>query len=323
MLHSVLALGWTVVCPDSRVLPESNGFAVIEDVLAACRWIVDNPSECGHSASEANSHHIPDVVFAGASAGGWCALVAALHFCAQPSDAMTQALLRPKALLLLYPMLCLSSTRWCKPIFLTPEPMCEITAQSHLALAEQRIRVRETSLGEPFPTSEEEMRTRKRLPLLWAIMQSGRWLDYLTGVEGFAAHVESHGIEAATKKWKVNQPEGDDLKQLFPLDFADFKDFSAAVPTIIVHGTKDREVPISESEELVRKIKDARAPGFNTGVVRLYSVEDAGHVFDLDIDSAGFHITASDMEKKGVNREHMSALKKALRDLRIIVEGAS
>lgn len=320
MLFSVLSLGWTVVCPDYRVLPESNGFAVIEDVLAVCHWVAENPSECGRSTFDENTQETPEIVFAGASAGGWCALVAALHYCAQPPDAVSQASLRPRALLLLYSMLCLSSSRWCNPIFAAPESMSEMTAQDHLASADQRIRDGEISLDERFPTSEEEMQTRKRLPLLWAILQSGKWLDYLTGVEGFASDVARLGIGTGIEKWEVQTPNGHDLKQLFPLEFADFKEFSAAVPTIIVHGTKDQEVPVSESEALVEKIKDTRIPGSNTGVVRLYSVEDAGHVFDLGIDAADFHINTSEMERKGIEKEHMSALKKAVRDIRIIVE---
>jgi len=292
---------------------------VIEDVLAACHCVAGNPLECGRSTFGETTQQTPEIVFAGASAGGWCALVAALHFCAQLPDAASQASLRPRALLLLYPMLCLDNRRWCHPIFGAPEPMSQMTAQDHVSSADQRIRDREISLGERFPTSEEEMRTRKRLPLLWAILQSGKWLDFLTGVEGFAADVSSCGIEAAIKKWEAKAPNGHDLKQLFPLEFADFKEFSAAVPTIIVHGTKDQEVPISESETLVEKIKNTWIPSSNTGVVRLYSVEDAGHVFDLDIEAADFHINTSNMERKGIKKEHISALKKALRDLRIIV----
>jgi len=295
---------------------------VIEDVLAACHWVAGNPLECGRTTFGETTQQTLDVVFAGASAGGWCALVAALHVCAQPPDTASQASLRPKALLLLYPMLCLGNSSWCQPISSAPEPMSEMTVQDQLASADQRIRDGEISLGERFPTSEEEMRTRKRLPLLWAILQSGRWLDYLTGVEGFAADVASCDIEAAIKKWEANSPNGHDLKQLFPLEFADFKEFCAAVPTIIVHGTHDHEIPISESEILVQKIKNTRDPSSNTGVVRLYPVEDAGHVFDLGIDAADFHINTSDMERKGIRKEHISALKKALRDIRIIVERA-
>ena len=310
----MLSLGWTVVCPDYRVLPESNNFAVIEDVLSACRWIVENPSGRGQTAPRDDTQQTLGVVFAGVSAGGWCALVAAHHFCA--AQRVSPVSLRPKALLLLYPMLYLSSPRWCQPIFVAPEPMCDSAVQEHLVSADQRIRDRQISLGEPFPTSEEEIRTRKRLPLLWAIMQSGKWLDFLTGREGFAADVASCGIEAAIKKRKVNH----NLEQLFSLDFANFQSSTAAVPTIIVHGTKDHEVPISESETLVKKIKDTRIPGSNTGVVRLYSVEGAGHVFDLDIDAADFHISKSDMERKGIKKQHISALKMASRDIRIVVQ---
>ena len=133
---------------------------MIEDVLSACRWIVENPSGRGQTAPRDDTQQTLGVVFAGVSAGGWCALVAALHFCVlsqnqQPradEPHVSPARLRPKALLLLYPMLCLSNPRWCQPIFTAPEPMCDITVQEHLASADQRIRDRQISLGEPFTT---------------------------------------------------------------------------------------------------------------------------------------------------------------------------
>lgn len=329
LLHSVLSLGWTVVSPDFRVLPESNGFAVIEDVLAAYRWIVANPSECGPTASPGNTRQNPDIVLAGASSGGWCALVAALHFCAQADwqqprlhgQPVSVAPRYPKALLLLYPMLDLSDPRWCQPVFVAPEPMCEAIVRNNLASADQRVRDREISLGEPFPTSEAEMRTRKRLPLLWAIMQSGRWLDYLTGVEGFAADVAECGIEATTMNWNLSDNDGDDPQQLFPLDFANFNILSSAVRTIIIHGTKDLEIPISESETLVERIEDARMGDSKLGGAKFYPVEGAGHIFDLYIDPSDVNIDISNMEEdKGIERGYISVLAKALRDLRRITE---
>jgi acetyl esterase/lipase len=302
---------------------------VIEDVIAAYRWIVANPSECGHTASLGNTRQNPDIVLAGASSGGWCALVAALHFCAQADwqqpdlhdQPVSGAPRYPKALLLLYPMLDLSSPRWRQPVFVAPEPMCETTVRESLASANQRVEDRVISLGEPFPTSEGEMRTRKRLPLLWATMQSGRWLDYLTGVEGFAVDVADSGIEGATLYWSLSDNDGIYPQKLFPLDFANFNTLSSAVPIIIVHGTRDLEIPISESETLVERIEDAQIGDSKTGGVKFYPVEGAGHVFDLDIDPSDVNIDMSDMEEdKGIERGYASVLAKALQDLRRITE---
>jgi acetyl esterase/lipase len=324
LLHSVLALGWTIVAPDFRVLPESNGFAVIVDVLAACHWIVTNPSKCGPTAIHADVQRTPDIVFAGASSGGWCALVAALHLCAQrhtQEKHVVSTLPQPRALLLLYPMLDLSSLRWCQPVFLAPEAISEAMIQENLASANLHIKNREISLGEPFPTSAEEMRTRMRLPLLWAILQSGSWLDYLTGVEGFTTDVARFGIEATIEKWKVDEPEGNDMKQLFPLDFADFKGLSTMVQTVVIHGTQDLEVPISDSEILVKRIGDARVDGTKTSGVKLYRVEDAGHIFDLDIDSDDVDVDTTGMEEHGeVDEGYGPILAEALRELRRAAE---
>lgn len=272
----------------------------MDDLVDACHWVANNPSEYDRTALY---DHTP-IILAGASAGGWCALVLALHFCRTsrssedvrgPKQHSFSTSLRPTALLLLYPMLDLSSQRWCQPVFAGPDPMSEESMQEYLDSATQRITGGEFSLGERFPTSEEEMRTRKRLPLLWAMMQSGKWLDYLTGLEGFATEVLRSGIEATIKNRGSDEPEGRDLAKFFPLDFADFSNVSAAVSTLIIHGTQDLEVPISESERLVKKIEHARNAGMSKGGVELYHVEGAGHVFDLDIDPSEDEVIEASM----------------------------
>jgi pimeloyl-ACP methyl ester carboxylesterase len=199
--------------------------------------------------------------------------------------------------------------------------MCKTTLRDKLASADQQIKDGEISLGEAFPTSEEEMRTRERLPLLWAIMQSGRWLDYLTGAEGFATDLARSGIEATIEKWNDSQSQENDMEHLFPLDFADFANLSITVPTIIIHGTQDLEIPISESETLVQRIEDAQVGGTYTGGVKLYRVEGAGHVFNLDVDPRDVEIDDSSMEvARGTEKGYTHVLAEALRELRRITE---
>jgi acetyl esterase/lipase len=268
----------------------------------------------------------PDIVIAGASSGGWCALGVALCLCTQPQPHthgkhVVSALPQPKALLLLYPMLDLSSLGWCQPVLAAPELMSESTAQDNLASANEHINKKEVSQGEAFRTTAEEMRTRKRLPLLWAILQSGIWLDYLTGVNGFATDVARFGIEATIERWRVDELGGNDVKQLFPLDFADFERLSTIVQTVVIPGTQDLEVPISDSEILEKRIEDARVGGPNTGGVKLYCVEHAGHVFDWDIDPADVDIGITGLREHGEASEgYGSILAKALRDLQRVAE---
>jgi acetyl esterase/lipase len=315
-----------VITPDFRVLPETNGFAVIDDVLATCHWIVNNLPRCGPTTAHGDLQITPDIVIAGASSGGWCALIAALHLCTQPQPHthgkhVVSTLPQPKALLLLYPMLDLSSPRWSQPVFAAPELMSGSTVQDNLASADQHINRKEISLGEAFPTTAEEMRTRKRLPLLWAILQSGIWLDYLTGVRGFATDVARFGIGLTIQKQKVDEAKGNDMRQLFPLDFADFGTLSTMVRTVIIHGTQDLEVPISDSEILVKRIEDARVGGTNSSGVELYRVEHAGHVFDLDIDPDDVDIDMTGLSEHGeLGVQYGSVLAKALRDLRRVAK---
>jgi hypothetical protein len=130
-------------------------------------------------------------------------------------------------------MLDLSSLGWCQPVLAAPELMSESTAQDNLASANEHLNKKEISLGEAFPTAAEKMRTRKRLPLLWAILQSGIWLDYLTGVKRFATDMARFGIEATIARWRVNELEGNNMKELFPLDFANFKRLSTIEQTMV------------------------------------------------------------------------------------------
>lgn len=128
-----------------------------------------------------------------------------------------------------------------------------------------RIAQQKISLGEDFPNSEEELRTRRRLPLLHSVMEGGVLLDYLTGKPGFAQKCVSSGLDSLL---------GSDshLIPLFPLSCR----LSSAFPaTVIVHGTADRAVSCGESEALVGKLQAAGAS------VHYIPEPGADHAFDL------------------------------------------
>ena len=162
----------------------------------------------------------------------------------------------------------LGSEKWAQRVSL-PGATVDLAIAQHLLLEEipRRIARGKTSVGEDFPSSEEELRTRKRLPLLYAILEKGVFLDYLTGVSGFGEKRVSIGLENAVKDERA--------KRLFPLHWGLFG--SGFPATVIVHGTADREVSCGESEKLVSKLQENRVR------VQYYPVRGADHVFDLEL----------------------------------------
>lgn len=190
----------------------------------------------------------------------------------------------------------LGSKKWAQSVSLPGATVDPATAQ-HLQLKEipQRIARGETSVGEDFPSSEEELRTRKRLPLLYAILERGVFLDYLTGVSGFGERFVSAGLE--------NAVDDERAKRLFPLHWGLFG--SGFPATVIVHGTADREVSCGESEKLVAKLQE------NGIGVQYYPVRGADHVFDLEL---------QECQQEGGEHEPSATLARALRALQGYVD---
>ncbi|KAJ6112333.1 hypothetical protein N7523_008394 [Penicillium sp. IBT 18751x] len=292
LLYHALAHGWTLVSPDYRVLPECTGFATIEDLISAYEWVAGSLNRLYPGCNEDPNN----IILGGASAGGWCALVTALHF-SSASSQQKNRIPRPKALWLLYPMSDLGSEKWAQSVSLPGATVDPATAQ-HLLLEEipRRIAQGKTSVGEDFPSSEEELWTRKRLPLLYAILGKGVFLDYLTGVSGFGERSVSVGLENAVDDERV--------KKLFPLQWGLFG--SAFPATIVVHGTADTEISCGESEKLVAKLQE------NGIEVQYYGVPGADHVFDLEL---------QECQEKGGEHEPSVILARALRALQGYVEG--
>jgi acetyl esterase/lipase len=158
------------------------------------------------------------------------------------------------------------SEKWAQSVSLPDASVDPDTAQRLLEDIPGKIARGETSLGEDFPKSEAELLTRKRLPLLYAILEKGLYLDYLTGVSGFGGNVVSLGLEHAVDER---------AKGLFPLDFGSFG--SSFPTTVVVHGTADCEISCHESEKLVAKLKEEGAG------VQYYPVPGADHVFELEL----------------------------------------
>ncbi|KAJ5658649.1 uncharacterized protein N7484_002298 [Penicillium longicatenatum] len=290
LLNHALAHGWTVVSPDYRVLPECTGLATTEDLISAYEWVAGSLNRLHPDCNE----DLSNIIIGGASAGGWCALVTALHF-SFASSQQRNRIPRPKALWLLYPMSDIGSEKWAQSVSLPGVTVDAATAQQLLEEIPRRIAQGNISVGEDFPSSEEELRTRKRLPLLYAILGKGVFLDYLTGVSGFGERSLSVGLE--------NAVDDERMKILFPLQWGLFG--SGFPATIIVHGSADTEVSCGESEKLAAKLQE------NGIGVQYYAVPGADHVFDLEL---------QECHEEGEEHEPSVILARALQALQGYVE---
>jgi acetyl esterase/lipase len=189
----------------------------------------------------------------------------------------------------------IGSEKWAQSVSLPGATMDAATAQQLLEEIPRRIAQGKISVGEDFPSSEEELRTRKRLPLLYAILGKGVFLDYLTGVSGFGERSLSVGLE--------NAVDDERMKTLFPLQWGLFG--SGFPATIIVHGSADTEVSCGESEKLAAKLQE------NGIGVQYYAVPGADHVFDLGL---------QECHEKGEKHEPSVVLARALQTLHGYVE---
>ncbi|PWY86750.1 alpha/beta-hydrolase [Aspergillus heteromorphus CBS 117.55] len=295
---------WSLVSADYRVLPESTGLATLEDTTSAYEWVA-------HSLKELHPESCTDtnrIIIGGASAGGWCTLTTALHFCAasyshshnqSDSDGGSHnpsTIAKPAALFLLYPMVDPGTETWARG-FALPGSSLDADAEERVmgeiatSLASETI-----SDGEDFPKSEAEVLTRKRVAWVWAVLQKGLFLEYLTGVPGFAGKLLDGGVEGAA--------EGQ-VRKLFPLDFGTFEQ-QAFPRTVVVHGVDDQEVSCQESERLVSLLAKADVQ------VDYFPVTGADHAFDLEIGECVFDVPESG--------EPSAVLGRALRALQGFVE---
>ncbi|PYH87345.1 alpha/beta-hydrolase, partial [Aspergillus ellipticus CBS 707.79] len=184
---------WPIISADYRVIPESTAHDTLSDTIAAYEWTSRSlPAlhpECRADAAK--------IILAGASAGGWCALTTALHFTNLNLNPNPTNIKKPLALFLLYPITSPGTPKWATPLAMPDSTLTPAAAARVMAEISSSLTNNEVSVGEDFPTSEEEMRTRKRLPWVDTIFAEGLFLDYVTGREGFTRLVVEMGLEGA------------------------------------------------------------------------------------------------------------------------------
>ncbi|KAL2012300.1 hypothetical protein VTN00DRAFT_5018 [Thermoascus crustaceus] len=265
LVQATLKRRWTLISADYRVLPESTGLELVEDLGDAYTFV-----------SRTLNVEIPGLVdtsrlvIAGSSGGGYCAVQGGTRF----RDPV------PKAILAIYPMGDPTSRIWTtkggRDMNVSPAEAAEIRAE-----IDQILRSKEISFGQTFPPDGDLENKHPRWRLVRYIVQEGLYVDYLTAVKGLGTAIATRG--------KTAIPEH--VRSLFPTDFTVTKDLP---PLIVTHGTVDRSVPVQDGEALVQKCREVGLP------VAYFRVEGRDHDFDLPYNSVEDDDETDDVGKKAL-----------------------
>jgi acetyl esterase/lipase len=201
------------------------------------------------------------IIVAGGSGGGYCVELLGAQFKSTDMNLKPP----PAALLALYPMSNPCSEMWTSTGLRWDEGLSAPETAETAADIERRLADQEVSFGEAFP-EDENMNTHKRWNTLRYILEQALFVDYLTGVKGLGAAIADRGPEAIPGY----------LQELFPTHFSIT---SQLPPLIVVHGTKDVDVPVTDGEAWINKCREVGAK------VTYYPVEGMDHAFDITYES--------------------------------------
>ncbi|KAK2465423.1 hypothetical protein APHAL10511_002777 [Amanita phalloides] len=283
-------LGFAFIAPDYRLIPPSTGHSVLEDIKDVFTFL--NETELSKAARPSSEEAFVSfdidkgaIAVAGASAGGLCAYLAAVH-CKSP---------KPRAVLSLYGM----GGDFLTPHYLSPKNKIFFRGQPLVNPADF------SDYLYPFPPTSNLKEivdsplayhpadhptpgypANQRMSLVRLYFQLGTYLDYYTGCHslGLSENLrrllstnQDESVDSGNvRKAERNSPSFAEVipEQCHGL-FPQFNITSNWPRTILCHGTADTAVPIEESRALGRSLT-------NVGViVRNFEIDGEDHVFDV------------------------------------------
>jgi acetyl esterase/lipase len=229
-----LRRGWTYITPSYRLLPESTGEDVIADAIDAAAWVASNLTK--------------RLVVAGSSAGGFLSLSVATRMTAP----------RPLAMLSIYGMLDMTSSRYVEPgTTLMENPLIHNAG----SLLQEMDAMKGTSALDGYPFPQNPL-TDKRMSWIAAAHQEATYPDLITGYPGLAAMIRKNGVDSIPLKYR----------QLFPVAFGLRADLP---PVALLHGDQDTAVGYEQSIQCAKALA-----GFGVSVA-CEIVPGKGHGFDV------------------------------------------
>ncbi|KAF8885678.1 Alpha/Beta hydrolase protein [Gymnopilus junonius] len=284
----VNSLGFVFISADYQLLPPSTAHDIVKDIQDLFSFITRNEIKTGEVTFKADGDRI---AVCGSSAGGLCAYLAVMN--CRP---------KPKALVSLYGM----GGNFFTPHYLTPksgvffrgrEPLSPSDFESYLypftkgplpRIADSPRAYHPQTYHIPnYPANE-----RQFLPRLY--LQLGIFIDYYTGMhepslsEGNDKDHEEgagKGNHGAAGSPTIPTTTVEDYKQTIPSIyhsvFPQLADHRAWPPSLLLHGTADTAVPVEDSRNLLRLLKNAGVP------VEIIELEGQEHSFDYQLNAEG------------------------------------
>ncbi|OJJ46518.1 hypothetical protein ASPZODRAFT_117065 [Penicilliopsis zonata CBS 506.65] len=253
LVNAAFTRRWTIVSADYRCLPESTGLDLIQDLCDAYRYAAEGVSKDFPSVLVDKER----IIVAGGSGGGYCVELLGSQTQIQKLDPP------PAALFALYPMSNPASETWTfKGLkWEGSELSASQTAETAVDIARRQASPAQVSFGEAFP-KDDNMDTHARWNTLRYILEQALFVDYLTGVKGLGAKIAAEGVAAVPPHLQILFPTHFSITKLLP-------------PLVVVHGTGDRDVPVTDGEAWVEKCRQVGA------TVAYYPVQGMEHGFDL------------------------------------------
>lgn len=285
-LHNRLASsGIALISFDYRLLPHTDGHAILEDIQDAFRFVSTEINARIDELIPVTCPHIdPDALgVAGSSAGGYCAYLAAAHVIPRPKmlltvyamggNFLTHQYLIPKTKPFFRGREILSSEGFKEYFYpFSPDLQGSVTAESLPSY-------HSLSSGKPgYPSNP-------RMLLARLYLQLGVCLDYITGEH--SPSVSERLRQAMLSYSTINHDTAENiLREVLPVRaqslFPQLLLNSTWPPTFLIHGTEDTAVLASESRAMHAALQKR---GVRT---ELREIEGEEHAFDISFGSAQF-----------------------------------
>ncbi|CAF0941647.1 unnamed protein product [Rotaria sordida] len=258
--RDILASGWAFISADYRLLIPCTGYDILADVNSLFAYLA---SDQLNRDLDNTSHRLDPsrLAVGGASAGAYVAYLAGIH--ARP---------KPRAVFGLYGI---GGRMISSHYYSIKSPMTVNVADFRHYLNpidDDKELLRPTSdapLAWPIPEESEKARTSGAL--FQVFIETGTFLDFLTGIRGFSESLRS---SSSSFDYETQVKIPDEVRCLFPeLHVAAFP------PTYLVHGTADQVALVEESKFLAQQLELNHIPHV------LALAEDRGHGFNAEADA--------------------------------------
>ncbi|KAE9404896.1 alpha/beta-hydrolase [Gymnopus androsaceus JB14] len=208
------------------------------------------------------------IAVAGSSAGGTAAYFAAMHVSPKPAACLSIFATGGDCLIPHYFTPKTEPFIRGRPLF-DPSRSKDYLYPIASSVASEVISDSPLAFNPPAGPGLPPLPTNPRMPLALLYLQLGTYLDYYTG---------EHGLSEALRATKEGSDSTNPLRSLIPAKhlplFPQFNVDASWPPVLLIHGSEDTAVPVSESKRMYELLQEA-------GVLsRLTIVEGEDHFFD-------------------------------------------